>query len=346
MKNVIIADYIGNSSRDGTVSGHLQKVLNDLNYLLKDTFDLQYVVCSNYVEGLDDCNVIGQLERISIHSSKFREILQRKRNISKILQSGKTIWFVNIDFWFFLFLIFSNTRGKEIFITNYLDYSKGSTFKRVLYKLASKKIRSEFTTIKDTWMPNQSFIPDYWYDEEQYEVFCEGGKKEQVVICGAISRAKDINGVIGAFKQNNYPLMIKGRFETDELFNNCINAVNGASNIQIDNKRLSDAEYYSLIGESKYVLLPYRKENYSGRSSGVMLESVFMDSIVIAPRFLLDELGISGYGYDKISDLIGFDDDTLSSKRIKEILAANGKIKELYSKKEIKKVYVRRLCGD
>ena len=47
-------------------------------------------------------------------------------------------------------------------------------------------------------------------------------------------------------------------------------------NIRIENIRLDDDAYYRELAKHRFVLLPYREESYSNRSSGVVLES-FLD---------------------------------------------------------------------
>ena len=47
-------------------------------------------------------------------------------------------------------------------------------------------------------------------------------------------------------------------------------------------------EYYQLIGSSKYVLLPYDEDFYKNRTSGVMIEGVFVNSIPIANASIMD----------------------------------------------------------
>ena len=61
-------------------------------------------------------------------------------------------------------------------------------------------------------------------------------------------------------------------------------------NIRIENIRLDDDAYYRELAKHRFVLLPYREESYSNRSSGVVLESIFLGNIVIGPKFLLRQL--------------------------------------------------------
>ena len=70
-------------------------------------------------------------------------------------------------------------------------------------------------------------------------------------------------------------------------------------NIIIKNNNLSYIDYLSKIAESKFVILPYKESSYSNRSSGVLLETIFLGSIPIAPKFLLNFNNIKGVDYEK-----------------------------------------------
>ena len=57
------------------------------------------------------------------------------------------------------------------------------------------------------------------------------------------------------------------------------------------------------LASYKYVVLPYDAKCYDGRTSGVLLESIFVGAIPIAPKALLHQNGISGLGYTRLSEI-------------------------------------------
>lgn len=345
MSDLIIVDYIGNSNNSGELSGHLLKVLKELNVLLSDDCALAFIVADNYVPYTKDLNVIENIKRISIRNSRLGRIIQRFINIQKIISTGDNIWFVNVDFWFYFIINLMNVKNKKLYATNYINYTQGNGLsgwiKKIIYSRGSAKLRYEFTTSKKLQTNNQVYVPDYWFDESIYQKYKTDKRKNQVVFCGGISSAKEVEGLVRAFSLNKQLLLIQGLFESETLYKKVID--NATSNIEIHNQRLSDVAYYSGIGSSEFVILPYKKEHYQGRSSGVILEAVFLDTIVIAPKFLLEELGIDGIGYKDIAELSTFSIQDVREEKRNQILLNNKKYKEEYSASRVKQIYLSHL---
>lgn len=347
-KKIVIADYLGPADKDGTPIGHLLKVIYDLHDLLSDDVELSYAVCSNYADKLDDRFVIEEtLPPIPDDMPRYKAIMLRLKNIQKTLKTNDAVWFINVDVYFFLLMPFIRASKKQIYITNYRDYvNTGSFLKRLLYNITNKKIFCEFTTCRGVVRSNHVYIPDYWFDEDFYDKYKKLEKKKQVIFCGTMSVAKDINGLIEAFNANKQPLSIAGRFAEEKMYNEAVSLITG-SNIEISDRKLTDDEYCSLIGSSMFVVLPYKRECYQGRSSGVILEALFMDTIVIAPKFLLDYLGIEGIGYENINELEAFSVEDIAETEVLRIMDANEKVKSMYSKSKAKELYMSRIgTGD
>lgn len=343
MKELIIADYIGNSMPDDKPSGHLVKLLRETDMLLKDEFNISYIVADNYVSFLPKLKIHSIVNHLCQKGNKINRIRQRYKNISQILKAKEPIWFINTDFWFYLYLATHRITNKKIYTLNYLTYKPetdekgvGKKIKWLIYRRASHKVKKEFVTCKNLYSQNQVYVPDYYFDPKLYEKYIQKEKKNQVVFCGGISSAKEVEQVVSVFSKNKQPLIISGKFESQELYEKITKT--SYENIQIKNCRLSDDEYYKLIGESKYVILPYKESCYSGRSSGVILEALFLNALIIGPQFLLTELGISGITYKRIEELQSFNmlDHEETNKRI---LLQNIGIKDRYSRDHVKNIY-------
>lgn len=348
MKKLVVADYLGNSNHEGVPSGHVLKILREAEKVLAGEQEIVYIVTENYKEYLPELNIHHYVRYMDHSCSGLKKVLQRIAkitNIISILRTGNRIWFINIDFWFYLTLVFIPTIGKKLYATNYVDYYVGnnwtSKLKLLVYKKGNAKLKCEFTTAQCLHQRNQVYIPDYYFDEPVYNGYIKLDKKKQILFCGGISRAKDVEGLVRAFGQNGQPLKIEGQFESLALYEHICGRA--TSNIQISNKRLSDEEYYSGVGESKFIVLPYKRENYFGRSSGVILEAVFMDAVVIAPDFLLNELGIDGILYSNINELASFNINHVSVERCNEIIRNNCKFKERYSLRHVKNIYMTNI---
>lgn len=348
MEKLIVADYLGNSDAQGIPTGHVLKTLKEAEKILDGEKEALYIVTKKYKEYLKELKILHYVESIDHSCHGFRKIFQTIKkidNIINVLKYGNNIWFINIDFWFYLAFVFIPIKGKTIYATNYIDYYVGKNLidkiKLFVYKIGNSKLKCEFTTAQYLRRNNQVYIPDYYFDETVYNRYKKIDKKNQVLFCGGISRAKDIDGVIRTFVENRQPLKIKGQFESNLLHENTCKIA--TENIEIVNNRFSDEEYYTFLGEFKYVILPYKKENYSGRSSGVILEAIFMDAIVIAPDFLLDQLGVSGIPYKNINELINFNVSKVSDEICNEIITKNTLFKVNYSLKRIKDIYISNI---
>ena len=58
-----------------------------------------------------------------------------------------------------------------------------------------------------------------------------------------------------------------------------------------------------MLAGAKYTVLPYDMRQYKSRTSGVLIESLFVNTTAIAPEQLLRENQIDGIGYQNIEEL-------------------------------------------
>lgn len=129
-------------------------------------------------------------------------------------------------------------------------------------------------------------------------------KKEKINACvclGEMRYGKDIEGLIKIIRKTDIPLFIAGSFQDKELYYKVQRYK--SSNIRIENKNLEYKRYIRYLSAYKYVVLPYNAEYYDGRTSGVLLEGIFLGAIPIAPKNLLDQNRIQGLGYNNISEI-------------------------------------------
>ena len=75
-------------------------------------------------------------------------------------------------------------------------------------------------------------------------------------------------------------------------------------NVIVENVVLSEDDYYKKLAGAKYSILPYDMKVYEGRTSGVLLESIFVGTIPIAPKRMLEENEVRGIGYDTLQELL------------------------------------------
>ncbi|MBD5087004.1 MAG: hypothetical protein HDT32_06600 [Clostridiales bacterium] len=150
---------------------------------------------------------------------------------------------------------------------------------------------------------NVLFMPDYYYSENEYARYkCE--KQDNKVAClGQNNEYKKIIPLIKKFKDSKYQLVIRGKFFQEEVYQEAVRLSEGCSNIVIENNNVSEEVYYHELASSKYCALPYDTDFYFERTTGVGIEAMFLDSIVIGPKEILQFNDIKGIEYNSIEDL-------------------------------------------
>lgn len=314
-----LVDYIGNSDNDGNPVGHPTKIIYEYYDLLKEQIDIQLTIPKNYKSKL---NVKDQIEFLNYYINIFecsyigriKNIIKKFLNIRKIFAlSGNVdiLWFVNIDWAIFVYLLFHKPKQK-IYITQYnLFYKENMSIKnKFLYyisKRASKKIHcvisSNEKVINQYENDKVINIPDYFNNINIFNEYKSCDKKDVVLLIGTMMQSKDIEGAVEVFKKIDIDFHIVGKFSDLNRYERLRQNVKNNANIKIINKNLDYNEYYSIMSNAKYILLPYKREHYLNRTSGVLIESKLVGAIPIAPKFLLEFNCINGIGYDNILEL-------------------------------------------
>lgn len=135
-------------------------------------------------------------------------------------------------------------------------------------------------------------------------------------IIGTMTESKDIEGLVETFLNSDIHVKIIGKFVDKSLYSILKEKIKTCGSILIEDKYLDNDEYYSLIAESRYVILPYKQSYYNKRTSGIILEAMFLDTIPIAPEYLLEFNDVKGIGYSDISEV----SDLLKNHDIESIL--------------------------
>lgn len=346
-KELYIVDYIGNSNENNQPIGHPVKVINDFFELLYKDVDIKLAIPTSYKSKINDINKAKEimwLERVTqvLAKNRLPKIilnLNKIKNIRQVIRSCQceNIWFINADFCLGIELMLDKKKikNKNIIVTlymeNYNNRGIGVKFKNYFYQ---KIIKNASTIIASN--NNLSFnsnkivnIPDYFYSDEMYLKYKNIKKENKVVCVGTMNESKDLEALISVFNKIDIKLYIIGSFFDKLQFDRC-NLIK-RDNIIMEDKILQNDEYYNLIASSKYVIIPYKEAGYANRSSGVLLEAIYLKSIPIAPEFLLDFNNIKGVGYERIDELIDFFKFTS-----KDSILNNEEIGEFYKEENVR----------
>jgi hypothetical protein len=315
-KDLLLIDYVGHSNENDEPIGHVLKYINEYSIILKNLFSIKLIVPKIYKNKIKLNNISFLNKHCKNHNNhikiKLKNLYYRFYNLFKIFIYSKEddLWFVNVEWVFFMFLFFFPTK-KNIYITMYrqnFNSEKNSLnkLKDYFFYKSLKKINGIIATNPNINFDNIDvlYIPDYFYKKEIYKKYINIEKKEQVVLLGRISHEKEIKKTVDLFKNKEIDLKIIGDFEDVDLYNKL--QKNKSDNIIIENRYLSQNEYYNLMAESRYIILPYKKEIYSNKTSGVLIESMFLNTIAIAPDFLLEYNQIPGISYSSINDIYSY----------------------------------------
>lgn len=311
-KRINLVEYVNLQNEKGIPVGHAPKVIGEAAEIVKKEYDIK-IFCGSGIKKL-----LGDKYDISIIESNFHKrnkalmFVSRWKNLNYVFansQDNDIMWFTNIDWTLFLYLSLKKSIKQKIIVTAYRDIvedMKGykSRIRRMLGKICMKSLDKislyVITNPALKLFDNQITIPDYYYSEK-YDSYSYVDKKNQIACLGAMRGTKDLVGVVRHFNGTGIKVLIVGDFMDKEEFKTIVDMAD--SNIIIKDVVLSFDEYYKLIAMSKYVILPYKLERYKNATSGILLESLFLRSVPIAPKWLLENNKIAGIGYDKLESL-------------------------------------------
>lgn len=335
LKNLCIVDYIGNSNEYSQPIGHPVKVINEFFELLCNDVNVKLAIPLIYKDKIKNINKakdIIWLKRTTQILAKNRLpknklILNKLKNIKQVIEScqDENIWFINVDFCLGIGLLLYKNRVKNkniivtLYMNNYDNIGKGIKIKNYFYKKIFKNASCIISTCNNLSFNSNKvqYIPDFYYSDKLYAKYKNVIKENKVVCVGTMNESKELEALISVFNKIDVKLYIIGSFSDKVQFDKC-NLLK-KDNIILENTILKKEEYYNLISSSKYVIIPYKEAMYNNRTSGVLLETMFLKSIPIAPRFLLDFNKIQGVGYDSLNELINFfldEKDTSGSNKV------------------------------
>lgn len=321
MQKIAMCAYYGMCDSKKNIVGHLGKVTEEYIDLLKERYKI-YLMASPciYEQYVESANVEGiklgydiLIDEPFTLKKRITDKIKILKNIDKCIKStsADTLFFYQTDFFFFLYLyLFYKKNKKRIYGLIYHQNFTGGRFEKCLnyiYRKALKKMNGVIYTQKLQKIEHENTlcVPDYLYDSDYYAKFDKEQKENKVVCLGTMNRYKQLEELVRVFKDINIPLEVYGRFDDKNRVRELVN--NKSDNVAICDCILTTEEYYQKLGEAKYSILPYNMEQYTSRTSGVLLESIYVGSTPIAPKILLEQNGMVGYGYECLDDLKSFE---------------------------------------
>lgn len=302
---ISLIDVISSVDAEGKPIGHGLKALRDLKRVISKP--VQILAGREYLDtlGIKECALpysrktgeerhIGAKVLINYLYSLF---MSKGSTLVYIITNEPLLWAIAL-FKGKRNIIIVTYENWNIYIKNNLQHK---LIRQFLVKRGLSRVDGYIVTNR-TYVPDGKFVrvPDYYCTDEIEEL----GRREKVFGCaclGEMRYGKDVCGLAKILGKTDIPLLIAGSFQSKQLYYATMRYQ--SKNIKIVNQNLSYDDYMMYLASYKYVVLPYDAKCYDGRTSGVLLESIFVGAIPIAPKALLHQNGISGLGYTRLSEI-------------------------------------------
>ena len=316
-ETIVFIDYCGSCDGEGRAIGHSPKVLMEYADLLKDHYKLEAILPLCVHESVKE----GTFDRITnlpyqIVEEGNRGLLKRLVDKYKLFRNiglanryseQKICWYYRTDFFLFLYYFFHRKPKDKIMICllyqqKFAEGILGKTL-NIIFKRGLSKFDAVIYTQKNMKIPHPKvfYMPDYYYDAK-YEPYRKMPKDDKVVCLGTMNPYKELEKLVDVFNANGMKLEIAGRFLDQQRYLDLQHRAK--DNVIVENVVLSEDDYYKKLAGAKYSILPYDMKVYEGRTSGVLLESIFVGTIPIAPKGMLEENEVRGIGYDTLQELL------------------------------------------
>lgn len=352
MHRVMLVDYLGNASKDGSPVGHPVKILKEYRRIIEQDFEVCTVAPKSTITYL---KVSNKYQLRFFHNIECVGILQRTIRMMKdflnLIQVGKyskefdTIWFCNVDYVLFIYLLFHRRMLSKTVITMFRrDFSddrrmaglKNKIFRYVACRIGLILYSDSKFILKD--IPNALYMPDYLYFDEKYRKYYDLPKQDMCVCLGTMKEDKDLENTIQIFNNTTYKIEIIGKFSDETRFQKLKEQAN--ENILLENRYLSDEEYLKKLATARYSVMPYKESCYKGRTSGIIVESIFVGTVPVAYEFVLENNCLDGIALEKIKK-----NEDLTEISIEEMTQKyQQQIADRYSVEKYRNILKTRFC--
>ncbi|MBR5360941.1 MAG: hypothetical protein IK123_08650 [Lachnospiraceae bacterium] len=215
-----MCDYYGMCDEHGKCVGHPVKVTKEYGKILKDLGEEIRLVCSPcIIDEVCGDETSGQLFAEAIRlpydisivgngiGKRIADKFKLFKNIKIALKNKGTIFFYQVDFFFFLYLklFYKNSADRKIVILIYhQDFTGGrlAGMLRAIYEKALGKVDTVIYTQKGAKVPhdNAVWMPDFIYRADEYEKYQTVPKEDRVVCLGTMSRYKQIEELVDVWR--------------------------------------------------------------------------------------------------------------------------------------------------
>lgn len=316
---IFLIDYNCVTDNSGRPVGHTLGMAEKLIDLLKNDYELTYVCSKEYASAISGIEIMPVLKSIAKGTDDDNNTNTIVRNnfaiISRICTEG-ILFFVHFNV-IYSTLLPKKTRKRKAICICFNNIRKVKTEDNAFKAFARKcyffiknfYLKNRISVLIKTnkklnfTVKNILYMPDYYFTPEFYNRYITVKDKNLVVCLGQNNKYKQIIQLIKKFGGSKYKLLIAGKFFNSDFFEEAVDCAAEYSNVFIKNDNISSDEYYSVLAEASYCVVPYDTDFYYERTTGVAIEAMFSDTVVIGPKSILDFNDIEGISYNKLENL-------------------------------------------
>lgn len=350
MKKIAMVEYQGRCDEEQKAVGHGPKVLEEYYDFICNENEVTVYAPKVFLKDVakrvaKGAKILPEHIVMKGHNTfweKIRNKIRMFRNIRVALKNADAdiVWFFNVEYYLMLYLAFCKKPKQKMVCTLFLDgYHNGTVgkIKQWIFEKAQKKITLIISTGQNFTFKNCAyrFVPDYVYRKEFYESYQTDKKQERAVCLGTMGTGKELEEMVEAFTRIGYPLTVAGRFYEKERFEK-LRRMAGENVLLVDDY-LTKEEYFQMLAEAKYVVLPYSPSQYAVQTSGVLQEGLFLGTIPVTYEGVLQGNNARGIGFASWENL---SKEVLSQttedirKQMKHL------VKEVYEETKVKQSYL------
>lgn len=302
---VSLINVVNNIDKNNKPVGHGLKSIQDFSEILDENIEIlaskeycrEFIACSN---SLPYSIRSGQMKHSSLKMlvNYFVSLFSASnRTLLYVIAAEPLLWGIA--------LMKRNKRVVVLTYDNWDLYIRRNLSDRPIRKFLVKRglDRTDgFIVTNLSYRPRKPYIriPDFFMTEEM-KMYARKPKEHGCICIGEMRYGKDVAGLSRVMGKTDIPLLIIGSFSDKSLYQS-VRRVR-SENIKVVDKNLEYSEYLEYLSAYRYVVLPYDADYYDGRTSGILLEGIFVGAIPIAPCTLLKQNRIQGLGYKDISQI-------------------------------------------
>lgn len=288
MNKLIIADIVSLNS-EGKRVGHYHALYSNYKSLFEDKLNIQIAGGPVYKNKYDDSELLLLPYDTYQNESLIKQIYLITRNLEYLLKNTEDDDIIIIQAakpaTCMLAMSLVGNKKRKVYFIEYDTTAINSKIKKYIFSIAQKYINGIICPTNDigkTFNLPYIVVSDYIYTGDIFKSSDFKSKQYDFCMVGRLEKDKGIEEVAEKLANTQYKVVIAGNNGSAD-HNKLQKIAQTCNNITLDIGFISDEVFYGYIKNSKYSILNYQGV-YTNRSSGVVLDSIFLGTPVIGRK--------------------------------------------------------------